>query len=348
MSKDDRRVIVHVGVPKSGTTFLRTSLAENRRALRAAGVLYPAGPPEPMLRAALDVRGNHKAWGRRRRDVAGTWAELCHKARRHAGTTVISHELLAAASARRAGQALAELKGLDVHVVVTARDVARQVIAQWQEGAEHGRTVSFRQFAERVSSYDPAHKQAKRFWSAQELPGVLARWGATLPSDHVHLVCCPPRPAPTEDLWRLFAGVVGFDPARFPASAPGDDTSLGTTQTALLRHVNAALGDRLPQPAYGRAVTQGLAHGLLTRHPSPRPALPRPLHAALADMSERWVKEIDRVGYQVHGDLRDLVPAAPAWDAPHPDDVDDRAEADTAAAVIADLLVELARCRAGR
>ncbi len=64
-----QRVYLHVGVPKSGTTFLQASLTANRKALRAAGVLYPGGE-ERMFLAAVDVRGSHKAWGRKRSEVA--------------------------------------------------------------------------------------------------------------------------------------------------------------------------------------------------------------------------------------------------------------------------------------
>jgi len=36
------RAVVHVGAPKTGSTYLQAVLWRNRAALRAAGVLYPA------------------------------------------------------------------------------------------------------------------------------------------------------------------------------------------------------------------------------------------------------------------------------------------------------------------
>ena len=35
----DRRVVLHVGLPKTGTTYLQAVLAAHREALREAGVL---------------------------------------------------------------------------------------------------------------------------------------------------------------------------------------------------------------------------------------------------------------------------------------------------------------------
>ena len=80
-----QRVYLHVGVPKSGTTFLQASLTANRTDLRGAGVLYPGGE-ERMFLAAVDVRGSHKAWGRKRSEVEGAWDHVCRKARKHDGS----------------------------------------------------------------------------------------------------------------------------------------------------------------------------------------------------------------------------------------------------------------------
>ncbi|MGZ4428013.1 MAG: hypothetical protein ACXVW2_04935 [Nocardioidaceae bacterium] len=343
---DRRRVYLHVGLPKTGTTFLQGALAEHRKALKHAGVLYPENGKEPMFRAALDVRGNHKGWGRRRKEVEGTWDALCRKARSFDGTTLISHELLAATPARRADAALSMLRGLDVHLVVTARDPARQVTAEWQEGIKHGRKTSFADFRERILDRDLDHRHGRRFWAAQDLPDVLERWGADLPPANVHVVCCPPPEADPGLLWQRFADVVGFDAAALPPTGGGSNSSLGTVQIDLLRRVNTALADRLVQPAYGRTVKQYFTKRLLVRHPSPRPALPLDMYDGLVDLGTQWVKAIDRAGYTVHGDPDALVPRPPETAGPDPDDVDPRAEVETAAAVIADLLLEVDRLRA--
>lgn len=340
------RVYLHVGVPKSGTTFLQAALTQNRKALGEAGFLYPAGGEEQMFRAALDVRGNHKAWGRKRSDVEGTWDRLCRKARRHEGTTVISHELLAAASARQIASAQSMLAGLDVHVVVTARDLGRQITAEWQEGVKHGRTADFQTFRTQILSDNREHKHAQRFWAAQDIPDVLSRWASRLPAENVHVVCCPPPSADPGQLWRRFADGIGFDPDAFDPSGPRSaNSSLGVVQIDLLRQVNAALDGRLVQPHYGRVVKQYFTKHLLAQHRSSRPELPVEMYDDLVAVGERWVKEIDRAGYTVHGDLTELIPTPPPQPGPHPDEVDTQAEVTTAAAVVADLLLEVDRLR---
>jgi hypothetical protein len=332
---------LHVGLPTSGTTFLTRSLADNTESLGDRGVLYPRTRDDLMFRAALDVRGNHKTWGRRRREVEGAWDALCARARRHTGTTVVSQELLAAASQRQVDAAMSMLKGVDVHVVVTARDPARQLASAWQEGIEHGRQLTFVDFeaAVRRGDTDTAH----RFHAAQDLPAVLERWGRRLPADHLHVVVeGPPGTAPRL-LWNHFAKAVGFDPSGFPPASGGhSDVTLGGEGIDLLRRVNAALDGRLPQPAYGRLVRNRVARELLSVRGAPGPQVPLDMYDALVPVGERWAKELDKGGYVVHGHLHDLVPAPPAEPAPHPDTARTAVQVESACSLLAELLLDLA------
>ena len=337
--RDQNRVVLHVGLPKSGTTFLQQSLRDNAEALADRGVLYPQTDDDVMFRAALDVRGNHKAWGRRRKDVEGAWDRLCDRARRHLGTTVVSQELLGAACGRQVDAALSMLKGLDVHLLVTARDPARQLVSEWQEGVKHGRRLTFEEFHHAVIRGDT--DAAARYHATQALTGVLDRWGRWLPADHVHVVVAPPRGTDPRVLWTRFATAVGFDASGFPATTSRANETLGVDEVALLRRVNVALDGRLRQPAYGRLVKHRVAQDLLVGRGSPRPELPRAGYDGLVDLAEGWVKEVDRAGYRVHGRLDDLVPVRPEADHPHPDAASTDGQLGAAVDVLAGLLLDL-------
>ncbi len=340
------RVYLHIGLPKSGTTFLQTSLADNRSALRSReGVLVPAGDQGLMFRAALDVRGNHRAWGQRRTDVAGAWDQVCLAARRHHGTTVVSHELLAAAPSHRIAAAMTTLSGLEVHVVVTVRDPASQAVAEWQEGVKHGRTLSFREFRRRVLGGDESDEYARRFAEAQDLPRVLTRWSAAVPAERVHVVCTPPRGTDPRELWRLFGSVVGFDGDAHDVAGRAN-ASLGVVEIDLLRRVNVALAGRLAAPQYGTLMKRYFAEQVLSEHVSDRPTVPGALYDELLHVGRQWTKEVERAGYCVHGNLEHLLPVRPDEPGLHPDDVDRRAELATATSVLAEVLVDLQRSRA--
>lgn len=340
------RVYVHIGVPKSGTTFVQATLGENRESLQARGVLVP-GDRDSMFRAALDFRGNHKAWGRTGKEVEGAWAEVCRLARHHDGDTIISHELLAAASTRRIVAGFTLLKGLDVHVVVTARDPARQVTAEWQEGIKHGRTLTFEEFRAEVLDGAADTDHARRFRAAQDLAEVLRRWTAVVPAPKLHVVCCPVPATPPGVLWARFCEAVDLDPVAFPhAASDSRNASLGVDQIDLLRRVNVALDARLKQPEYGRVVKRYYAQTLLPLHRSARPTAPAEMYDDFTSRAKSWVREIEEAGYPVHGDLAELIPSAPEPSAADPGDVSAAQQVETAAGTTAGLLLEVARLQA--
>jgi hypothetical protein len=333
----DQRVVLHVGVPSAGTALVASSLLRNRKALRDAGVLHP-GTKDRMRLAAVDVLGSHRASGLARRDVRGCWDDLARRARAHPGTTVVGHELLAAASPRQVTAAMTMLRGLDVHLVVTARDPARQLVAEWLEEVRAGSSASFEAFRARCVDDTSEELPGRRFRARQDLPGVLERWSVGVPQDRVHVVTCPAPGSPGSLLWQRFADVVGFDPTRHrPAGPGGAHVGLGADEVDLLRRVNLASGERL-----GPEVLEPFARGLL-RLDAPSPGVPAGLHEDLLVTAERWVKEIHRAGYQVHGHLGDLLPARPSGP---PAAIDLLAQRDAAVGATAEVLLGLQQARA--
>ncbi len=340
-------VYLHVGLPKTGTTTLQQLFAANRAELRDQGVLYPFLRPEAMFHAAVDVVGWHDRWGLDPVDVAGTWAALCQAAREHDGVTVISHELLGRARRRAVGAAFEPLHDLDVHVVVTARDLARQVTATWQERIKNGRRYSFQGFLEREAVLPARSRRHSAFWREQDLLAVLRRWGQHVPADHVHVVVCPPRGADPQVLVRRFGEVVGADTGRLrpPDRRAAVNESLGAAQVGLLREVNVALGDRLPQPAYAQVVKRHFAQQVLAAHRSPRALAPASLRGPFTRVTREWVEGIGAAGYQVYGDLAELAPVEFDDSGGTPDDVPPDRVLEPVPDLLATLLLEVADLR---
>ena len=353
-SGTQRRVVLHVGAPKSGTTYLQRVLWANRDGMRQVGFLVPGRTQRDMFEAAIQVRETYQQWGMAREALAGRWEGLCSEARAFHGTTIMSHEMLAPASRTQAAAALSELAGLEVHLVFSARDLVRQALSEWQERVKNGSTVTFASFAATIRKQAGRGGPSNSFWRYQDIVSVFDRWGADLPAAHLHVVVAPRPGASPDELWRRFAAAAGLDAQRFPAAnldGPANQT-LGATQTAILRKVNEALDGRIVQPDYARIVKRQFAQRTLAAHASPRPGCPPELFTELRALSERWVEEIAQRGWSVHGDLAELLPEqtpsgaeSGATSAPHPDDVDPASEAALAAAVIADLLVERQQLR---
>ena len=340
------RVVLHVGVPKSGTSFLQATLRANAERLDAVGVHFPTEQHKGLFHAALELTGNHPGWGVPDQRVRGSWERLCRRARRYGGTTVLSNELFSNVEATELPGALKHLEGLDVHLVVTARDLARQLPAEWQEGVKHGRSLRYQRFLDRVSDPERSHPHARKFWRHQDVADLLDRWGAHLPADHVHLVTVPQPGAPRDLLWRRFCEVVDVDPDVAELPGTGSNVSLGVTAVDVLRRVNGRLRrlDDRP-PGLRRTVKQVLVNGALRADTSPRVSTPDALLPRLQEITDDWVRRVKEAGYQVVGDLDELTPRPAVDAAPARPRVQVRESRDLALDAVAVLTREVAELR---
>lgn len=345
MSK--RRVYLHVGAPKTGTTYVQDRLLLNAAALQRHRYAYPVGPHPDMFLPALDVV--HRPWGGLRPQAEGEWAALVARVRNARGTVVLSHEILAGATAAEARRALADLSFAEVHVVYSARDVARQVAAEWQEQLKHQRKVTFATFLKQVTESDPARSE-RWFWRVQGLPGVLERWGHSLPPERLHLVTVPQSGAPPGELWRRFCTAVGIDPEWAPLDSERRNPSIGAAETALLRRLNSRLKEAgLASEDYRELVRQLVVHETLATRSGMRPVTLPPAAAGWAEgIAESWLTWVRDAGIDVVGDLDDLRPIRPApgarWH--DPDKPKQRDIASAALDALEALTLEAARRRA--
>ena len=329
-------VFLHVGAPKTGTSFVQDLLFHNRDALAEQGILYPADRFDAHFLAALDLMDLD--WGGLEKEAVGAWDRLAAQVRGWDGSVIISHEILARASRAQVRRALDSFGEAEVHVVLSARDLVRQIPAEWQENVKHRRAIGYGDFLERVTDPARAGRLASWFWGVQEIPDILHRWGSTLPVDRVHVVTVPKPGAPRDLLWERFAGLFGIDPLEVERGETRANPSLGVPESALLRRVNERVnGGVLPNHRYRELVRELLAHrSLSTRTGSGRLALPPEARAWAVDLSEAWIKALDSRGYDVVGTLDDLRPDADAAPFVDPDQPDEHQDLQTAGALAGD------------
>lgn len=331
-----QRVFLHVGAPKTGTTYLQQILWNNRSALRDAGILLP-GSRTAHYQAMGDLRRG--LW----HNPAGTWTwdRMAGTARDWPGTVIISEEMLGAATAEEAASAIERLAPAEVHVVVAGRDLLRTVPSSWQQ-AVRARGIG------RFGAYVSALRSGSypQFWAHQTPLPILQRWGAGLPAEQRHLVTVPPPGSHPELLWARFAEVAGIPDGlcQVEIQDGNANTSLGAKETELLRRVNVALGDAYPLRApYVEVVHRHLVSPVLMRRSrGERFGVPAE-HAEWFDAAgHRMVDELKAYPCHVVGDLDDLLPAAlpvsRSPDARSPDDVTDAELAETAVETIVGML----------
>ena len=86
-----QKTFLLVGLPHAGVPTLTDALEHHRAALEAAGIRVPARSADEAFRAAVELRREHRAWGLRRKDVEGTWSEVCRRVLKHRETAAVSY-----------------------------------------------------------------------------------------------------------------------------------------------------------------------------------------------------------------------------------------------------------------
>jgi len=314
-------VFLHVGTPKTGTTYLQDLLWRHRRELRRRGVHYPGRHHDAHFLAAMDLQGA-TAQEVGVASLPGAWDRLVGQVRSARRTVVVSHELFSAMESDRIERARDALGG-ELHVVCTARDLARQLPAVWQENLKNRHTLSFAEFLDSVRDAAQGHWLGTLFWRMQDVPEVLRRWADTLPPQRVHVVTVPPAGGAPGLLWQRFATVLGVRVDDLDDAYAAPNHSLGLAEAQLLRRLNLALPRDLPWEIYGLTVREQVIDVLAGRCGGTRRAtLPPDQLPWVTEQATRMVAELTQAGYQVVGDLNDLLPTAgPAG--PDPDAVSD-------------------------
>ena len=262
------RVYLHIGEPKTGTTFLQHAIWGNRARLARQGILLPGYTRRDHSRASRDLRGAPRMPGDPVDPWDGEWDVLARQALKSPVAAIISDELLGNCSQERADRAVRSLEAAELHVVLTVRDFASLLPAEWQEAVKCRRTVRWEEWlgdVSRLGSTADRHDNSG-FWAAHDTLATLSRWSQHLPPDRIHVITMP-RDGSPDALWHRFAAVVGIDSAKIDLSQARGNTSLGLAETEFLRRMNETLSDEMPDWYYTRYIKQILAHDVLTNQP---------------------------------------------------------------------------------
>ncbi|HYO41318.1 MAG TPA: hypothetical protein VER39_16860 [Nocardioidaceae bacterium] len=333
-----RTVFVHVGLPKTGTTYLQTLLWDNWEELRRQGVLLPGVSARQHLWASGVVREDPRL-DRRGPDAQHAWDQLVRQINAWPGTAVVSHEFFAGASAAQATRAVSVLDGAEAHVVATARDTLSLVTARWQEFVKNGSTVPIDGYPVREET-DPVDEWD---WGTLDLADVLGRWGAAVPAERVHVLTLPRPDEPRETLWLRFATLLGIDPGSCRTGGSAENESLGVVEVELLRRVNAELRGFRSAQDRGNWIRGYLAQGKLVPRGGERFWPSDERVAELCARGNRIADEVAAAGYDVIGDVEDLRPPAVVPPRRHPSSVTDGELAAAGAEVIAAMLTDVRR-----
>lgn len=334
------RVLIHIGLPKTGTSFLQSILWANRPELAKAGLLVPGRERRDHLWASREIRQEEPHLQRAPERHRTAWPHLLDEIEAWSGAALISHEFFAAAAPEQAQRMVAELAPARVELVVTAREPLGLFTSSWQESLKNGGTTELADYGRKESPSPSAIWN----WRTLDLTLVLRRWTQAVPADRVHVIVPAPR-APRQDLWATLCAVVGVDPQLADAEASFANTSMGVVEAETLRRLNERL------TGFDRGFDKGV---YLRTFLADERLVPRdgesfwPAEDQVEDCRRRGLRMVDHLAsaaYQVHGDPQHLLVPAELPDRRHPDSVTDGEVADVALDLVGSLLHEVRSLR---
>lgn len=295
------RVVLHIGSFKTGTSFIQSVLKSNRDQLADQGILWPGRSWGDQVKWAASIRSKKPVKPPRARiviDEINAW---------DGHTAVISMEFLSLANANAVHYAMNMLRGHEVEVLISARDLGRVFPAQWQESVQHEHTWSYREYINGViEESDDLRTAHRHFWSRHDWPAILNTWANGQPNKLV-ILTVPPAGSDRELLWTRFCNAVGIEPGSLDTSARVND-SLGAASAEVMRYAALALGEMGKTGKVSKK--RILAKQILVARKSDEPSLilpPEHQGWALRE-SSRMLDELRGIGPEVVGDLDDLTP----------------------------------------
>jgi hypothetical protein len=305
------KVLLHIGEPKTGTTFLQHVMWRNRDELSAQGVVLPGHHPQDHYRASQDLRGIPKLASDPAGSWTGEWEILARQAQQAPRVGVISHELFSAADPEQAERAVRSLQPAEVHVVITVRDMATLLPAEWQETVKHRNAKGFSEWLEDVidrESYS-ADRRQWWFWRVHDTMAILGIWAQYVPPQRIHVITVPPRGSDNALLWQRFAALLEVDPASVDISRARPNASLGLPEIEFLRRLNEVLPEEVPDWFYMWNVKEGVAHRALAARPREgRLVIPAEREEWAAKQADVLIEALGESDYDVVGNLEELRP----------------------------------------
>jgi hypothetical protein len=311
-----RCLYLHIGTPKSATTYLQSLCDVSGRTFSDAQFLIPAENRYAILR---DFLGKQKT-----PSDAGAWERLTAGLADHEGDALFSHEMLVALSPGQIERFVHGIRHERVHIIVTARDLTRVVPSQWQTMVKNGSTATWTDFARTVCAPPPATGQDgwptpsdgstdeihRRFWLKHDLPAIITRWSSLPSPSQLTLVTVPPGSVDADELARRFSHVIDLDLVPHAAEVAEANTSMGAVSAELMRRLNVDLAGA-SRTARRTAFRDTLGKGILSQRADAEPSigLEEPQLRALHEVAARMVSELSGSGVVVEGDVAELLPS---------------------------------------
>lgn len=225
-------IIAHVGLMKSGTTYIQNTLRKNKDELLKNGILYP-GEQFNQQHACYGICGNDIPWVSPRRRWAALGREMLSEIQAYKQNVLISSEGLSSMDESGVNRFCERVGGVD-YVVMTVRNFQKTLLSAWQQNIKGGGKSTLIQFLDRL---EEQKKKNSGLWRTYAFGEIAERW-----SRHasVELIVVSENADSSQSFllseFNRILGVTLTEPAKISESEK--NSSLLFDDVEVLRHIN--------------------------------------------------------------------------------------------------------------
>lgn len=303
-------ILLHIGVPKTGTTALQAALSNNRFDLKSQNVLYPSQWRNAHHRAAWAV--TERTWGWKGRGGTTTpikhWNSLVKETKTNK-TVVLSSEFFCEASADQAKKIVSDLGVKRLEVVITLRPFGKLLPSAWQQYLKYGVKLTYPQWLRAILNEPRDLAPTPTFWMRHDHPALIQRWVELVGRDKITLVVVDD--SNHEFIYQAFEKLLNLSSGTLQKRKEKiSNRSMTLAEAEFLRQINLHQPDNATWDRYESFVRRSMMHEILNSsivEESPK-KLTTPAWAAekANKIAAKYTDQISAMDLKILGDLRQL------------------------------------------
>ncbi|MFC8798182.1 hypothetical protein ACFT2C_10665 [Promicromonospora sp. NPDC057138] len=315
--------LLHIGLPKTGSTALQHAASRLKKKLRAEGVIYP-GNGENHHKGTSWLAGLKIGYLSDPTPQEQWWLNLKRELDRHESRRgLVSFEMICTTDidgAHRTVDALGDGGRVPVHVTLVLRNFGTFVPSYWQESLKRGNTESLDAYLRRVLK-DPAAVEASGAFHRRDGHSLIERWSAAVGPENITVIVLEKeQPARLLD---TFESMLDLPEGLLRSGSPtgiGANRGMSAAEAALVHRLNEQIiGEWQASPSDHRSLVH---HGVVNRLLSSRePAdsegkltIPGWAAQSCVEAGRIFADSVRSAGVRVVGDLAELERPVPTAD----------------------------------
>lgn len=303
-----RKVFIHPGFHKTGTTGLQTIFTESRTIFKDNGIFYPYARGGGHHRPAWAL--HERIWGWKdkggKKTPISEWNHLVTQVKKAKDSALISSEFFSELTIEEIDTMKNAFGKAEKTVIFTWRPLHKLLSSSYQQYLKYGIKADYEQWLLGIFKESEYKNYTPSFWERHHHGEVISKWVEVFGAENVKVIVADEKNP--NFLYDSFADVLGIDRILVRADKnTKKNRSLTFEETALLLEVNKRFPKERAWADYEMFVREGAFSRLANRdYPgdigtkllTPEWAL----DAAFAE-NEKSIHQIRGLGIQVLGDL---------------------------------------------